>query len=79
MAAVDPDNPTDAELLIAVNAAIYDLVIKKFKSTTVNQRTYQRNELRDLQELKTVLEQRVNAAAAAGGSVRLADISGTGI
>ena len=79
MAAIDPDNPTDAELLTAVNAAIYDLVIKKFKSTTVNQRTYQRNELRDLYEFKAVIETRVNAAAANSGSVRLGDISGTGL
>ncbi len=79
MAAADPDNPTDAELLIAVNAAIYDLVINKFKSTTVNQRSYQRNELQDLKDLKAVLEERVNAAANTGGSIRLGDISGAGL
>ncbi len=75
MAAVDPTDPTAAELLIAVNAAIYALVSSKFKTTTVNDRTYTRQDLPALREMRTELRAEVNAAANNSQKIRLGDFS----
>ena len=75
MAAVDPTDPTAAELLVAVNAAIYALVSSRFKSTTVNDRTYTRQDLPALREMREELQTEVNATANNAGKVRLGDFS----
>ena len=75
MAAIDPTDPTDAEMLTAVNAAIYALVISKFKSTTVNDRTYTRQDLGSLREMKKALEDVVNISANTAGAIRLGDFN----
>ena len=67
-------DPTVAELLTAVNAAIYDLLTKKYAVTTVNGRTYTRQDLGKLRELRKELKIEARTRT---GSIRLGDISGT--
>lgn len=69
-------DPTAAELLTAVNAAILALVSAKFKSTTVNDRTYTRQDLPALREMRAELQTEVNATTTAEADNRLGDISG---
>jgi len=68
------EDPTAAELLTAVNAAILDIVAKKFSSTTVNGQTYTRQDLGQLREMRKELKKEVRSGS--NSSVRLADISG---
>lgn len=75
MSASDPTDPTAAELLTAVNAAIYALVISGFKSTTVNNSTYTRQDLGELRQMRTELQEQVNASSNNAGKVRLGDFS----
>jgi len=67
-------DPTVAELLIAVNAAIYALVTGKAKVITINGRTYQYNNLDELRAMRAELKKEARITS---GSIRLADISGT--
>jgi len=67
-------DPTVAELLTAVNAAIYALVIGKAKIITIGGRTYHYNNLDELRAMRTELKKEARIIS---GSIRLADISGT--
>lgn len=67
-------DPTVAELLTAVNAAIYDLVTKKYKQTTVNNKVYTRQDLQALRQMRNDLKMEARSRTS---SIRLVDISGT--
>jgi hypothetical protein len=67
-------DPTAAELLTAVNAAILNLIANKFKSQTIGGRSYTRFELDELREMRKQLQMEVREP---GSVVRLGDISGT--
>ena len=68
------EDPTLAELLTAVNAAIYNLLTNKISSYDLNGISYTYHNLDDLKKLRAELKK--EAAAGSGSSIRLADISG---
>ena len=72
-AGMSAENPTVAELLTAVNAAIYALVTRKVSSYTVDGVTYNYHDLKALRELRKELREQSRTSS---GSIRLADISG---
>jgi hypothetical protein len=63
--------PSDSELLEGVNAAI-GATLRTGKSVTFNGRTYTANELPDLWDLRTALEQRVENGAGGASRTRVA-------
>lgn len=65
-------DPTSAELLTAVNAAILSLLSGKTKSYSIGDRTYVYRDISDLRELRKSL---VAECRATGGTIRLGDIS----
>ena len=67
------EDPTVAEMLTAVNAAIYALIIKKVASYTINGRSYV---YRDLDELRLMRSELLKENRSASSMMRLADISG---
>lgn len=48
-------DPTVAEMLIAVNTAIYAIVVKKFSSYSIAGRSYTYNDLGQLREMRAEL------------------------
>jgi len=67
------DDPTAAELLTAVNAAILELITDRTKQFTVAGRVYSYNDLNDLRAMRTELQKETRSES---GSVRLGDFSG---
>jgi len=67
------EDPTTAELLRAVNAAIYSLVTDGASQVSINGRAYTANDLGQLMQLKKELT-KLNRSASS--MVRLGDISG---
>ncbi len=65
-------DPTAAELLTAVNAAIYELVTGKVKQKQIGERSYTYYDLPALRQLREDL--RVEAQTTTG-TVRVADVS----
>ena len=64
--------PTSAELLVLVNAALYQLLSKTVKSYTIGDRSYTYRDIRELQDLRQNLQQEVRTHTS---SIRLGDIS----
>jgi len=65
-------DPTAAELLTAVNAAILALVTNKIKAYTINGVSYQYHQLPELKEMRKQLQLECRTA---GNTIRLADVS----
>ncbi|UCE67560.1 MAG: hypothetical protein JSU85_05985 [Candidatus Zixiibacteriota bacterium] len=67
-------DPTAAELLTAVNAAILALVSGTVLSQTIGNRTYTKNDLDSLRQMRTELRRETTSRS---GSMRVADVTGT--
>lgn len=68
------ENPTVAEMLTAVNAAIYGLLQGKASSYSINGRSYTFHDLDKLRAFRSELQKESESGT---GTVMLADISGT--
>ena len=66
------ENPTAAELLQAVNAAILELLQDGVKTSTINGRSYTRNEIPELRALRAEL---VRECRSTSSIIRLGDVS----
>lgn len=69
-------DPTDVELLTAVNAAILSLVTGKIKSYSIGDRSFTRYDLAELRTLRDVLKSNVAAVSRGSNIIRLADMRG---
>ncbi len=67
------EDPTLAELLTAVNAAILNLLTSKISSYSLNGIAYNYHNIDELKKLRGELRQEV--AGQSGSTIRLADIS----
>ena len=65
-------DPTASELLVLVNAALYQLLSKTVKSYSIGDRSYTYRDIQELQGLRTQLAKEVRSHTA---TVRLGDVS----
>ncbi|HUW18258.1 MAG TPA: hypothetical protein VMW16_03065 [Sedimentisphaerales bacterium] len=66
------ENPTAAELLTAVNAAILDLVTGNVKSISINDRSFTYQNLNELRDMRKQLQMEVREPSS---TIRLGDVS----
>lgn len=66
------ENPTAAELLTAVNAAILDLVSGNVQSVSINNRSWTYQDLSKLRDMRKQLQMEVREPSS---TIRLGDVS----
>ena len=68
------EDPTAAELLTAVNAAILALLTRRVKSYSIAGTSYTYHDVGELRTLRAELRKETRTA---GSTIRVADVSGT--